>query len=76
VCGEVNIMRELMPAATVGERFVVARRMRILRHRALRWFQQPIRAVRTDRSAEADGADPQFHESQVPFSSQQLVEEG
>ncbi len=40
-------MRELM--SNVGEASTVARRLRVLRHRAMRWFQPPIRAVVRDR---------------------------
>jgi hypothetical protein len=47
-------MRDLMPnvtEATVTEATSIARRIRTLRRRTLRWFQPPIRTVVRDRSS-------------------------
>jgi len=42
-------MRELMPGIFGHDAAAVSRRLRILRHRTLRWFQPPISVVVRDR---------------------------
>ncbi len=36
-------MRELRPRTTVAEGMTIARRLRLLKRRATRWFQPPVR---------------------------------
>ena len=42
-------MRELLPGLGIADASSVARRVRVLRHRTLRWFQPPIHAVIRER---------------------------
>ena len=43
-------MREQMPGILGHDAAALSRRLRILRHRTLRWFQPPISVVVRDRS--------------------------